>query len=170
MQHYDVGIVLGHLYTGYGFTSRQRKRMEKAVELFTAGHVSSIMTTGGKGMWKKAAPSMGEVARSYLAERGIDAGRILVEDQSINTLQNALYALRLMRERDLNSAVVITSVDHMPRARKIFLEVFPSTYQLDFVVSDYFCGVWSVIDFFWMIAGNVKHRLRRWRRMPSGRV
>ena len=159
MQHYDVGIVLGHLYTGYSFTSRQRKRMEKAIELFASGRVNTIMTTGGKGLWKKTAPSMGEVARSYLVKRGVDAARILVEDQSINTLQNARYALCLMREHGLNSALVITSVDHMPRARKIFLEVFPPDYQLDFVVSDYICGAWSIIDFFWMIAGNVKYTL-----------
>lgn len=161
MQHYDVGIVLGHFYTGYSFTSRQRKRMEKVIELFASGRVSHIMTTGGKGMWKKTTPSMGEVARSYLVERGIEAGRILVEDQSINTLQNARSALRLVQEQGLTSALVITSVDHMPRARKIFGEVFPPAYQLDFVVSDYFCGVWSIIDFFWMIAGNVKYWIRR---------
>jgi uncharacterized SAM-binding protein YcdF (DUF218 family) len=157
MQHYDVGIVLGHFYMGYGFTSRQKKRMEKAIELFAASRVSNIMTTGGKGMWKKTAPSMGEVARSYLIERGIEAERILVEDQSINTLQNACYALRLMRECGLTSALVITSVDHMPRARKIFGEMFPPFYQLDFVVSDYFCEFWSIIDFLWMIVGNVKY-------------
>lgn len=165
MRHYDVGIVLGHLYTGYGLTSRQRKRMEKAIELFAEGRVSNIITTGGKGMWKKTTPSMGEVARSYLVERGIEAERLLVEDQSVNTLQNARRALLLMQERGLTSALVITSVDHISRARKIFGEVFPPAYQLDFVISDYFCGPWSVIDFFWMIAGNMKYTLRHRRRM-----
>ena len=47
MQHYDIGLIPGHFYTGCRFASRQRKRMEKAIELFAAGHVSNIMTTGG---------------------------------------------------------------------------------------------------------------------------
>lgn len=157
MSSHGVGIILGHHYTGFGFTSRQKKRMEKAIALIAAGQISMIMTTGGKGMWKKTTPSMGEVARSYLSKRGIAEAQIFVEDQSTSTLQNAQYALRLMQEREQTSAIVITSADHMPRARSIFLDVFPSTYQLDFAISDYFCGIWSIVDFFWKIAGNFKY-------------
>jgi hypothetical protein len=58
---YDVGIILGHFYTGYGITSRQKKRMQKGLELLKIARIASVMTTGGKGLWKKSAPSMGEV-------------------------------------------------------------------------------------------------------------
>ncbi len=57
--------------------------------------------------------------------------------------------------------MIITSADHMPRAKRIFEEVFPSTYRLDFIISDSFCGIWSVVDFFWNGAGNLKRALRK---------
>jgi hypothetical protein len=161
MEPYDVGIILGHIYTGFGITARQKKRMQKGVELFTTARITSVMTTGGKGMWKKTASSMGEVAKAYLISCGVEASRILVEDQSINTIQNAQYALRLMQQQGFTSAMIITSADHMPRAKRIFAEIFPLTYQLDFSISDSFCGIWSVIDFFWNSAGNFKRALQK---------
>jgi uncharacterized SAM-binding protein YcdF (DUF218 family) len=161
MEPYDVGIILGHISTGFGITSRQKKRMQKGVELFTTARITSVMTTGGKGMWKKTTPSMGEVARAYLISCGVKTSRILVEDQSINTIQNAKSALRLMQRQGFTSALIITSADHMPRAKRIFEEVFPPTYHLDFIISDSFCGIWSVIDFFWNGAGNLKRAFRK---------
>lgn len=50
MEPYEVGIVLGHLYTGFGITSREKKRMQKGLELFAAARITSLMSTGGKGM------------------------------------------------------------------------------------------------------------------------
>ncbi len=161
MKPYDVGIILGHIYTGFGITSRQKKRMQKGLELFTTAQITSIMTTGGKGMWKKTAPSMGEVARAYLISCGVEASHILVEDQSINTLQNARYALRLMQQQGFTSAMIITSADHMPRAKRIFEEIFPPTSHLNFIISDSFCGIWSIIDFFWNGAGTLKRALQK---------
>jgi uncharacterized SAM-binding protein YcdF (DUF218 family) len=159
---YNVGIILGHIYTGFGYTGRQKRRMEKGCELLRTGRVERLMTTGGKGMWNKTAPCMAEVARDYLIQRqGIDSQCILVEKESATTLQNAEYALRLMQEQHLTSLIVITSADHMPRARSIFREVFPSNFTQDFVISDYFCGIWSLVDFFWNCAGQLKRRRKQ---------
>lgn len=104
---------------------------------------------------------MGEAAKAYFIAHGVEPSQILVEDQSGNTIQNAQYALRLMQQRQLTSAVVITSADHMPRAKLIFAEMFPSSYALDFVISDTFCGFWSIFDFFWNTAGNLKRFLHK---------
>lgn len=161
MEPYDVGIILGHIYTGLGVTSRQKKRMQKGLELFTTARITSLMTTGGKGMWKKNAPSMGEVAKAYLISCGVESSHVLVEDQSVNTIQNAQYALRLMQQQGFTSAIIITSADHMPRAKRIFEEIFPPTYHLDCVISDSFCGIWSVVDFFWNGAGTLKRALQK---------
>jgi uncharacterized SAM-binding protein YcdF (DUF218 family) len=161
-KQYEIGIILGHIYTGFGYTGRQKKRMEKGSELLTEGRVKRLMTTGGKGMWRKTAPSMAEVARDYLVKRqGINAASILVEKESTTTRENAEYALRLIQEQNLDSLIVITSADHMPRARSIFLEVFPANFELDFVISDYFCGIWSIVDFFWNRAGQLKRHMRQ---------
>ena len=159
MEQYDVGIVLGHIYTGLSITSRQKKRMQKGLELLKAAQIKYIMTTGGKGMWKKSAPSMGEVAKEYLISSGVKPSLILVEDQSINTIQNAQSALRLMQQEGFTSAMIITSADHMSRAKRVFEEIFPQTFRLDFIISDSFCGIWSIVDFFWNMGGIIKRTL-----------
>jgi uncharacterized SAM-binding protein YcdF (DUF218 family) len=157
----DVGIVLGHIYTGFGYTRRQKRRMDAAAVLLRNGKVHWLMTTGGKGMWKKSAPSMAEVARDYLIAHGIPPSAILVEKESTSTVQNAQYALHLMQQHHLNSLIIVTSADHMPRAKAVFEEVFPSDYQISFAVSDTFSGVWSFVDFFWNIAGNLKRWVKK---------
>lgn len=141
VETYDIGIILGHFYTGYGITSRQKKRMQKGLELLKTARIASVMTTGGKGLWKKSAPSMGEVAKAYIIAHGVEPSRILVEDQSGNTIQNAQYALRLMQQRQLTSAIVITSADHMPCAKPVFAEIFPPDFLLDFVIFRHFLRV-----------------------------
>jgi uncharacterized SAM-binding protein YcdF (DUF218 family) len=139
----------------------KRSECRRAWNYSKIARIASVMTTGGKSMWRKSAPSMGKTAKAYLIAHGVESSQILVEDQSGNTIQNAQYALRLMQQRQLTPAVIITSADHMPRAKLVFAEIFPSNYVLSFVISDTFCGFWSIFDFFWNIAGNLKRFLHK---------
>ena len=154
---YDVGIILSHFHTWFGFTSRQKKRMDKGIELLRKGKVRFLMTTGGKGVFNPTARPVGEWAKDYLVRNGVNERNILVENKSTSTEQNAKFALEIMRKNSLHSAIVITSADNMSRAQRIFKNVFPKNYNLDFVVSDYFSGFWSVWDFFWHAGGWVKY-------------
>ena len=54
--------------------------------------------------------------RDVLTEGGVPADRILLEDTSRTTLENAENAMALMKTAGLTEAVVVTDRYHCPRA------------------------------------------------------
>lgn len=134
--------------------------MDKDIELLSRGKVRLLMTTGGRGSFYLTSRPFG-LAKDYLVKNGVNEDKILVEDKSVNTSQNAECTLKIMRKGKLKSVIVITSADHMIRAKRIFKDIFPKDFKLDFVISDYVPGIWTIWDFFWHTAAWVKYGLRR---------
>jgi uncharacterized SAM-binding protein YcdF (DUF218 family) len=159
---YDVGIILSHFYGPLiGFSNRQKKRMDKGIELLSKGQVRLLMTTGGTGLFNPTPRPFGQLAKGYLVKNGVSEHKILVEDRSVNTDQNAEFALELVKKENLKSAIVITSADHMIRAKRIFKEIFPQDFKIDFVISDYVSGIWTLWDCLWHTAAWIKYRVKR---------
>ncbi|WP_319944334.1 ElyC/SanA/YdcF family protein [Nocardia macrotermitis] len=79
---------------------------------------SPIVVTGGAP--QNGVPEAAAMA-GWLIGHGIPASRILVEDRSGSTVQNALFSTRIMRSRGIDSAVVITSPNHIRRAVTDFI-------------------------------------------------
>lgn len=67
----------------------------------------------------------GEVGRRKLVEQGVPEERILTEDKSTSTLENAQFSAELMRDRGLTNAIIVTSWFHSRRALACFEEVAP---------------------------------------------
>jgi uncharacterized SAM-binding protein YcdF (DUF218 family) len=76
--------------------------------------------SGGNWGPTSAEPPEAEVLADQLAAWGIPRERLVVEPDSRNTRENALFAARIARERGLRSIVVITSAFHMRRAMECF--------------------------------------------------
>ena len=158
---YDVGIILGHFHSRLGFSSRQKKRMDKGIELLNKGEVTLLVTTGGRGLFNLTPKPLGQLSKEYLVKNGVDESKILVEDKSVNTYQNAEFALKIMEKNNLKSALVITSAVHAGRAKRIFKDVPPKDFRIDFAISDYVSGIWTVWDYFWAMAGWVKYGIKK---------
>jgi uncharacterized SAM-binding protein YcdF (DUF218 family) len=56
------------------------------------------------------------VAKRYLIELGVPAEKILLEDRSINTLQNAKYSREICLKHDFKNPIVVTSAYHLKRS------------------------------------------------------
>lgn len=153
-------VVLGHASTPFGLSSRQKKRLDKALELMQRGDADLIITTGGIGLFNPSSPPLAHRMKDYLAKGGIAERQILIEDLSKNTRENALYILPFLAANHIGSLTVMTSADHMGRARYIFQQTVPPDIQLNFVISDYFSGLWTVWDALWHTAGWVKLAFR----------
>ena len=73
-------------------------------------------------------------ARSLFASMGMDTGRIIFENQSRNTCENAIYSARLVKPLKQQTWVLVTSAMDMPRAvgafRKAGFRVVP--YPVDY--------------------------------------
>lgn len=115
--HSDALIVLGGELLG--------ERTRKAAELYKAGAAPHVMLSDGTTMsWRTTA--MKEMFDLAVLE-GVPADRIVREDRSRSTYENALYTKELMAERGWDSALVVTTDWHGKRARFIFDKLYAGT-------------------------------------------
>jgi len=76
----------------------------------------------------------GMLAVRLLAELGLAADSMLLEDRSRNTKENAANSAALLRERALSKPLLVTSAFHIPRAMKFFRAqgIEPIPYPVDY--------------------------------------
>lgn len=101
--------------------------------------------------------SEAEVIRRKLLEVGIDEGRLLVEDRSVNTWTNLKYALSLIENRDgekPESIMVATSNYHVFRvgflAKRLDVQVYPviASTPISAVVHDFTREMFAIVKSF----------------------
>ena len=73
-----------------------------------------LCTGGGTASGNKQVTEAGQMA-SWLKEQGIDQNRIIVEDKSLTTTQNAIYSYEILREQypQVRYLAMVTSDYHM---------------------------------------------------------
>ncbi len=126
---------------------RGNDRLMQAIHLYKKGRASKIFFTGGSGSITfpemKEAPNI----RSFLIELGIPDEDILIESDSKNTRENALFSKPILEENFPGGKFVLsTSAFHMRRAMGCFEKVGisadaystdrysgPSRYEPDFL-------------------------------------
>ena len=82
-------------------------------------------------------PSEAALMRDLIAARGIARQRIAIEDESRDTIGNALLvAVRYLRDIEPRPLAVITSPFHLERAVETFRHVLGYPWQIEAVASD----------------------------------
>ncbi|WP_265447605.1 YdcF family protein [Acetivibrio straminisolvens] len=78
--------------------------------------------------------SEAEIAKNILLGLGIPEEKIIVENRSLNTTQNAIYTKELIEKHGFNEPILVTSAFHMERAVRQFRknEVNVTPYPTDF--------------------------------------
>ncbi|MGV0908812.1 YdcF family protein [Martelella sp. FOR1707] len=100
---------------------------------------AKILFTGGSGALRDAAgatTSEAEIAEQFFLAQGLAPERLLLEDQSRNTAENARLSLALANPKRGENWILITSAFHLPRAMRSFetagwenLVAFPVDYR-----------------------------------------
>ncbi|MBC8015295.1 MAG: YdcF family protein [Sporomusaceae bacterium] len=117
---------LGHLS---GFAAN---RLLTCAQLYHGLHVP-ILVSGGKVL--ETTGSEADIAKVVLIGLGVPADKIIVENQSLNTTENAKYTKGLVDKHGFTKPIVVTSAFHMQRAvlqfNKVHLSVlpYPTDYQ-----------------------------------------
>ncbi len=115
---FDAIIVLGTPADSDGNpTPAQLARVTEAVHEWERGVAPRLIMTGGAAhnhfyeaqVMARAAEAMGVPSSSVYEER-----------EALNTIQNACYAVRIMKLHGWRSAEVVSSASHLPRAGLIF--------------------------------------------------
>jgi uncharacterized SAM-binding protein YcdF (DUF218 family) len=95
-------------------------RLLRASRLYRRGKVARIIVSGGNIPWRGTTLSEAEVMKNLLVEWGVPADAVSVEDKSRNTRENAVNARRMLAAGKIESALLVTSALHMPRAMAVF--------------------------------------------------
>ncbi|MET0746424.1 MAG: YdcF family protein [Microvirga sp.] len=105
------------------------ERMFETLRLALRHPEARILVSGGGGTVFGDGTAEAPIIAGFLSEVGIDSRRILTEDESRTTFENALFSRKLVEPRPGERWLLVTSAWHMPRAvgvfRKVGFEVTP---------------------------------------------
>jgi uncharacterized SAM-binding protein YcdF (DUF218 family) len=128
-QTYDAVILLGGMYDGWNAKSGPEgiavndnfERFIATYDLLRSDRARDVVITAGPNDGEGLTEA--EALRDLLVTWGIDATRIVVERDSANTRENALFSKPLIEERGYKSLLLVTSAAHMRRAEGCFRKV-----------------------------------------------
>lgn len=117
-----TAVILGAQVKPWG-ASRLLKQRIHAAEKYMAQHPTVIaIASGGQGVNEPM--SEAQCIDEFMRKDGVDPQRIIIEDRSVNTEQNLLYSLRIIKEKQLGSDIAIVSDSyHQLRARIIAYKI-----------------------------------------------
>lgn len=114
-------LILGCQVYPWGPSVLLKDRLDEALVYLEDHSSMTIVVSGGQGPDEHI--SEAACMRDYLVEAGVEAERILVEDQSHNTVENITYSARLMQEHDLDmeqGVLIVSNGFHLTRARMLW--------------------------------------------------
>jgi uncharacterized SAM-binding protein YcdF (DUF218 family) len=114
-------------------------RVLYAAALYREGKAPAVLLSGGSIDWQETGETSPAADMSSLLQQlGVPQEAIWLEENSLNTYENAVHCHQILEERGINQILLVTSALHMPRARALFekqgLEVIPA--PADFTVTE----------------------------------
>jgi uncharacterized SAM-binding protein YcdF (DUF218 family) len=118
LTRFDAIVVLGTPADSDGNpTPEMLGRVTESVHEYERGVAAHLILTGGAAHNHYVEARV--MARTAEAQ-GIPEAAISVEPRAMDTIQNACYAMRIMKTRRWRSAEVVSNTSHLPRAALIF--------------------------------------------------
>lgn len=144
---HEIGIVLTGVTnlskTSYDrtFFNKGADRITHALQLYNEGKIKKILITGGQGLNPVNPQSEAEVLKRFLLMTGVPEVDVMIEDQSKNTRENALFTKKFLEEKGIDTSqefILVTSAFHMKRSKACFDKVGlqTSTFPTDYYSND----------------------------------
>lgn len=95
-------------------------RLEQTLKLAKLNPDMPIIVTGGV---QQGGVTEGYVMKKWLVEKGIKPERIYIEDQAKDTVGNALYSVKILKELGAKNVTLVTSATHMRRGLAVLKEM-----------------------------------------------
>ena len=149
---YEAGIILGGMAgydkNGRGYFGDDADRFIQAANLYHQGIIKKIIVSGCSGLLLQEEPAESIFLKTQFIANGIHDSDIIIESQSRNTYENAVYSKQITDSLHLQPPfVLITSAIHMKRSENVFKKAnldcvaFPCDYKVNaqkFSIEDYF--------------------------------
>ncbi len=110
-----IAIILGYWLKDNGeIDTPLKERLDMTLNLYLEYHPEKIIVSGGIAN-KKANVSEASKMKEYLVLHGIPEDRILLEDQSRSTYENAKFSVPIALKYHPDTIILCTSIDHIAR-------------------------------------------------------
>lgn len=107
-----VAVILGNRVNDDGtITKIQISRLKMALEIEEKFHPDYFILSGGSPN-KKAGISEAEGMYNYLVENGFDKDKLILEDKSISTIENAKFSIPIAEKLGAEIVIVCSSLYH----------------------------------------------------------
>jgi uncharacterized SAM-binding protein YcdF (DUF218 family) len=128
IEPYDAGILLGGFVNfsaesppGLLTFHQAGNRLTATLMLYKTGKIRRILISGGAGRLIGDVPPEAGAARDFLLQCGVPDSAILIENNSRNTRENALFSKQLVDSLASGSrCLLVTSAWHIRRAEACF--------------------------------------------------
>jgi uncharacterized SAM-binding protein YcdF (DUF218 family) len=111
-------------------------RIWYGAELYRQNKAPLIIVSGGRIDWQDSGNPEADDIASVLVRMNVPADKIILDKTSYNTRDNAVNVREIMKSRQINRILLVTSASHMPRSMKIFAKLginaiaAPTDYQV----------------------------------------
>ncbi|TPM37078.1 YdcF family protein [Mesorhizobium sp. B2-3-4] len=104
---------------GYELNSSGDRMVETAI-LARRFPLAKVVVSGGNGSLFLDGEGDADTAPRLLGALGVSADRLVLEDKSRNTYENAVFSHELVKPKPGETWLLVTSAFHMPRAKALF--------------------------------------------------
>ncbi len=119
-----VAVILGNRVNDDGtITEIQKERLLMALEIENEFHPDYFILSGGSPN-QKAGISEAEGMYNYLVENGFNKSKLIKEDQSLTTVQNAKFSIPIAEKLGAEILIVCSSLYHFEDLQYRALESF----------------------------------------------
>ena len=137
----DVVVVLGGMIQTLGKhksrpeLTESSDRLVDAIRIYKAGKAKKILFSGGSGNLFSDEIREGDLAKQLILELGVPEKDIILERESHNTYENAIFSKKLIEENKLKTLILVTSASHFRRAgatfkyQKLEFTAYPTDYR-----------------------------------------
>ena len=110
----DVAIVLGAGVQTNEPSPVFQERINHGIWLYQNGYVKKILFTGGKSENNKYSDAF--IAGKYAMRNGVPVKDILLEEKSTITQENIFFAIKILHENNMSTAIIVSDPLHMKRS------------------------------------------------------
>lgn len=131
----DIGVNAGNLSGAASARLLTAARLQKALD-------APVILAGGQVYSDTGREA--RIAKRILMDLGVEESKIFVEDQSLNTRQNAQNTSKILLEQGFKAPILVTSAFHMERSMINFAKEnidatpFPTDYETSRTYDFYF--------------------------------
>lgn len=121
----EIMVILGCQVKPWGPSILLQDRLDEALDYLEEHPDMTIVVSGGQGPDEHITEA--RAMYDYLVGHGVNGDRILLEEESHNTLQNLTYTRRLLEDEGYDTTadmVVVSNGFHLTRVRMIWERVW----------------------------------------------